>query len=120
MGKRPSADELRSQQEPAKHSPERSQRLGLIVQDLAPELAERYKLMDQIGVIITRVAPGTEAAEKGLRAGYIIKEVNRRPVSNVTEFKDAVAGAAAKGRALLLVSDGQASQYVVLKVPRDG
>jgi serine protease Do len=119
MGKRPSAEELRNQQEPAKRSPEQSQRLGLVVQDLAPELAERYKLKDQIGVIITRVVPGSEAAEKGLRAGYVIKEVNRQPVNNVTEFKDAVAAASAKGRALLLVSDGQASQYVVLKVPRD-
>jgi serine protease Do len=90
------------------------------VQDLTPELAERYGLQDQAGVVITRVAPGSEAAEKGLRPGYVIREVNRQPVHSVTEFKDVVAAASAKGRALLLISDGQTSQYVVLKVPQGG
>jgi len=119
MGKRPSAEELRNQQEPQRRPLEQSQRLGLTVQDLTPELAEQYRLKDQTGVIITRVAPGSEAAEKGLRAGYVVREVNRRPVNNVQEFRDAVAAASSKGRALLLITDGQASQYVVLKVPQD-
>jgi len=117
MGKRPSAEELRSRQEPQKRPQEQSQHLGLVIQDLTAELAERYRLKDQAGVIITRVLPGSEAAEKGLQAGYMIKEINRQPIKNVNEFKDAVTAASAKGRALLLVSDGQASQYVVLKVP---
>jgi len=120
MGKRPSTEELRGQREPQRRSQEQSQRLGLIVQDLTPELAERYGLQDQAGVVITRVAPGSEAAEKGLRPGYVIREVNRQPVHSVTEFKDVVAAASAKGRALLLISDGQTSQYVVLKVPQGG
>ena len=120
MGKRPSTEELRGQREPQRRPQEQSQRLGLIVQDLTPELAERYGLQDQAGVVITRVAPGSEAAEKGLRPGYVIREVNRQPVHSVTEFKDVVAAASAKGRALLLISDGQTSQYVVLKVPQGG
>jgi serine protease Do len=119
MGKRPSAEELRSQQEPQRHSQEQSQHLGLVVQELTPELAEQYGLDNQAGVVITRVTPGSEAAEKGLRAGYVIREVNRQPVNSVAEFKDAVAAASAKGRALLLVTDGQTSQYVVLKVPQN-
>ncbi len=120
MGKRPSAEELlRGRQEPQQRSQEQSQRLGLTVQDLTPELAGQYKLKDQTGVIITRVTQGSEAAEKGLRAGYLIREVNRRPVNNVQEFRDAVTVASAKGRALLLITDGQASQYVVLKVAQD-
>ncbi len=120
MGKRPSAEELlRDRQEPQKRPQEQSQRLGLTVQDLTPELAEQYKLRNQTGVVITRVTQGSEAAEKGLRAGYIIREVNRRPVNNVQEFKDAVASASDKSRVLLLITDGQASQYVVLKIAQD-
>jgi len=120
MGRRPSAEELRHQQEPQKRRQERSQRLGLIVQDLTAELAEQYGLKEQqAGVIITGVIPGSEAAEKGLQAGYVVREVNRQPIHNVQEFKDAVVAAAPKGRALLLITDGQASQYVVLKVPQD-
>ena len=118
MGKRPSTEELlRSRQEPQKRSQEQSQRLGLTVQELTSDLGQRYGLRDGTGVMIVKVTPGSEAAEKGLRAGYLIKEVNRQPVSNVAGFRDAVASA--KSRALLLVTDGQASQYVVLKVPQD-
>ncbi len=117
MGRRPSAEELRHQQEPQKPRQEQSQQLGLVVQDLTADVAEQYGLKEQTGVIITRVMPGSEAAEKGLRAGYVVREVNRQPVRNVQEFKDAIVAALAKGRALLLIADGQASQYVVLKVP---
>jgi serine protease Do len=119
LDKRPSGEELVSRQRERRGRPEETRPLGLAVQDLTAELAERYGLDDQAGVVITRVTPGSEAAEKGLRAGYIIREVNRRPVNSVAEFKDAVAAAAARGRALLLITDGQASQYVVLKVPQN-
>jgi serine protease Do len=114
MGRRPSIEELRGEQPQPQRPAEEPQRLGLSVQDITPELAERYGLGSQTGVIITRVAPGSEAVEKGLRAGYVIAEVNRRPVHNVSEFRDAVTEALDKGRVLLLVTDGRVSQYVVL------
>jgi len=119
LDKRPSSEELLSRQRERRSRPEETRPLGLGVQDLTAELAERYGLDNQAGVVITGVTPGSEAAEKGLRAGYIIREVNRRPVNSVAEFKDAVAAAVAGGRALLLITDGQASQYVVLKVPQN-
>jgi len=119
LDKRPSGEELLRRQRELRGRPEEARPLGLGVQELTPELAEQYGLDNQAGVVITRVTPGSEAAEKGLRAGYVIREVNRKPVKSVAEFEDAVAAALAKGRALLLVTDGQTSQYVVLKVPQN-
>jgi len=128
--KRPSAEELRGQRrEPAKRPPEEPQRrLGLTVQDLAPQTAEGAEIKEssqsqrsaigspeQTGVRIAKVAPGSEAAQKGLREGYIIKEVNRRPVKSEPQFKEAVAAALREGRRiLLLITDGRVSLYVVL------
>lgn len=121
LGRRPSVEELRGQRQPTPLQPEVTpQRLGITVQDLTPEMADRFGFQDQTGVIITRVESGSEADEKGLRQGYVIKQVNRRPVNNVQQFEEAVSEAMDDGgRVLLLVTDGRASQYVVLNVPAD-
>jgi serine protease Do len=83
-------------------------------------LAQRFGYEDRGGVIVTRVAPGSEAAEKGLRAGYLIREVNRRPVNSVEQYRKAISEAISKKRnILLLISSGQVSQYVVLNPSRE-
>ncbi len=121
LDRRPPAEELRGEQrEQRRREDESQQRLGLTVQDLTPELAERFGFADLTGVIITRVAPGSEAAEKGLREGHVIREVNRQPVNNVRQFQEAVSKAMDEGRSiLLLLTDGQVSQYVVLSPSQD-
>jgi serine protease Do len=121
LDRRPPAGELRGEpQEQRRRQDESQQRLGLTVQDLTPELAKRFGFRDLAGVIITRVAPGSEAAEKGLREGYVIREVNRQPVSNVQQFQEAISKAISEDRSiLLLVTDGQVSQYVVLSPSQD-
>ena len=99
---------------------EEPQRLGLTVRDITSEMAQRFGYEGQEGVIITRVAPGSEAAEKGLRAGYVIREVNRQPVSNVEQYSKAVSEAIGKNRRiLLLITNGQVSQYVVLNPTKE-
>jgi serine protease Do len=117
LDRRPAAEELRRPRQvpPRRPQDESQRRLGLTVQDLTPELAERFGFKDQTGVIIMRVTPGSEAAEKGLREGYVIEEVNRRPVEDAPQFQDAVSSALSEGHPiLLLVTNGQISQYVVL------
>ncbi len=122
LDKRPSPEELRGERrEPAKRPAEEPQRrLGLAVQDLTPEAAERAKIQGQTGVIITKVAPGSEAAQRGLREGYVIKEVNRRQVQSEQQFKEAVSTALSEGRRLLLlITDGRVSMYVVLNASQE-
>jgi serine protease Do len=117
LDKRPSAEELRgARREPPKRPREEPpRRLGLTVQDLTPETMERTGLKEQAGVIIVKVSPGSEAAQKGLREGYVIKEVNRQPIHSEQQFKEAVSRALREGRRLLLlITDGRASLYVVL------
>ncbi len=130
LDKRPSAEELRGERrESPKRPPEEPpRRLGLTVQDLTPETMERMakapsgakesvptRTKEQTGVIITKVSPGSEAARKGLREGYIVQEVNRRPINGEQQFKEAVSTALSEGRRLLLlITDGKGSLYVVL------
>jgi len=81
--------------------PQPEVRLGLSVQDLTPELADKFKIKDQKGVLVNKVDPGSVAQEQGLREGDLIKEVNRQAVASSEEFKSAVAQAK-KGESVLL------------------
>ncbi len=81
--------------------PQPEVRLGLNVQDLTPELADKFKIKDQKGVLVSKVEAGSVAQEQGLREGDLIKEVNRQTVTSAEEFKSAVAQAK-KGESVLL------------------
>jgi serine protease Do len=118
LDKRPNVEELRGRKrEPPQRPVEELPRpLGLTVRDLTSQIAERGAASErQAGVVVAKVQPGSEAAQKGLHEGYVIKEVNRQEVHSEQQFKEAVTNALAEGhRILLLITDGRVSVYVVL------
>ena len=90
-------------------------KLGIDVQDLTPELAEKFKLKETRGVLISRVDQGSIAQVEGLHEGDLIKEVNRLDVTSVNEFTNMV-GKAKRGETILLrVLRENRAFYVVLK-----
>ena len=90
-------------------------KLGIDVQDLNPELAEKFKLKETRGVLISKVDQGSIAQVEGLHEGDLIKEVNRLDVTSVNEFTNAV-GKAKRGETILLrVLRENRAFYVVLK-----
>ncbi|MFZ0033382.1 MAG: DegQ family serine endoprotease [Sedimentisphaerales bacterium] len=93
--------------------------LGITLQNLTDDLAERYGYQDQHGVIITSVEPDSEAARKGITAGMLIMEVNQKPINNTKDFDRAMEKAAETGKVLLLVNDGRFRTLVVLKLPKE-
>ena len=89
--------------------------LGLSVQSLSPDLAKGLGLRPESGVVVSSVAEGSPAEEKGIRQGDVIIEVNRRPVKNAVEFQAALRGTDLRRGVLLLVKDRRSSRFVVLK-----
>src|SRR5215468_2538100 len=69
------------------------QMLGLKVEPLSPESAQRFKLTAKSGLLVTDVASGSSGDAAGIRPGDVILEVNRQPVGNVDSFKRVIAGA---------------------------
>jgi len=68
------------------------EQLGLTLQKVSDQLRERYGLSDQVkGVIVTKVAPNSPAAEKQLQPGDVILEVDQKPVTTPAEITDIVA-----------------------------
>jgi len=62
--------------------------LGMKVQDLDEDLAERYNIpQSEKGVVVVDVKSGSKAEEIGLREGDLIKSVNRYPTTTVREFE---------------------------------
>lgn len=98
LGKRPPREELLGSLKP-----ETTEELGFAVQDLTDELTERFGYEKEKGVIVTEVDPGSEASEKGISPGTLIKEVNRKPISNTRQFNEEIKKAKKSGGALLLV-----------------
>ncbi|HRK71010.1 MAG TPA: Do family serine endopeptidase [Micropepsaceae bacterium] len=68
------------------------------------------------GVQITDVSPGSDAADKGLRAGDVILSVNNNDVATPADVKAAVDGARASGRrtVMLLVESNGRHRFVAL------
>ncbi|MGH7229826.1 MAG: Do family serine endopeptidase [Nitrospiraceae bacterium] len=93
-------------------------KLGIDVQDLSPELAEKFKLKDAKGVLISKVDQGSIAHVEGLREGDLIREVNRTDVTSVSDFSNAV-GKSKRGETILLrIQRENRAFYVVLKTIR--
>ena len=64
--------------------------LGIRVENLKDEWAERLGYEDESGVVIVRVARGSEAAKRNLRRGMLIQEINDEQVETVEDYEDAL------------------------------
>jgi len=93
--------------------------LGFSVDNLTKEMAESLGYEGQRGVVVREVDPQSQAAEVGLTPGVLIKEVNRRPVSNVKEFRDAIDKAKEKGTALLLVQQENSTFLALVRLSKE-
>jgi serine protease Do len=65
--------------------------LGVVIQDVTPELAKAFKLDRTNGALVSDVAPGGPAEAAGLKSGDVIVQFDGKPVENVAQFKIHVA-----------------------------
>ena len=74
--------------------------LGLRVQELTPEMAQRARVDPSTkGVVVTGVAQDSPASQAGIDPGDVILEINKQPVASVADYKKAVSKLATCGRA---------------------
>ena len=85
------------------------EQLGLTLQKISDQLREKYGLSDNAkGVVITKVAANSPAAEKQLQAGDVILEVDQKAVTTPQEVSEIVAKLQAqKKRSVLLFVERQ-------------
>lgn len=107
--------------QPSSQDKEKSeqQRLGITIQTLTRDLADKFGVELTQGVIITEVETGSPADTQGLRPGDIITDVNQKPVSSVKEFKEAMKSADLKKGVLLNIISENVKKFVVVKTDTD-
>ncbi len=89
---------------------------GLAVEDLDQETAKELGLNGKRGVVVTKVAPDSEAEKAGLMPGDVIREINRQPIKSVKDFQKATAGVEKGGNVLILVNRRGNSLFLSAKV----
>jgi serine protease Do len=88
---------------------------GVSVENLTPEIASELKLSAQTkGVVVDDVSQSSAAAEAGLQKGDVIQEVNHKPVTTASDFRQAVGSASKDSPILLLVNHGGNTMYVAI------
>jgi serine protease Do len=118
LGTRPASEELSAAGGPT----DTFEELGFSVDNLTKDMAQSLGYEGQRGVVVTEVDPQSQAAEVGLAPGVLIKEVERRQVGSVKEFRDAIDKAREnreKGTALLLVQRDRSTFLALLRLLKD-
>jgi serine protease Do len=87
---------------------------GLTLQELTPELAEKFEYKSKSGLIISDVQAGSPADFAGLKPGYLVEEIDKMKVQSLDDLKKALAKVGKSGKILLRVRFGDYSTYVVL------
>ena len=94
--------------------------LGLRITALTPELRERFRLRPESrGVVVTEVLPNTPGAEREIRAGDLILEVQQERVGTPQELQERIERLRRQGRAtalFLIESQQQGQRFVPLRL----
>jgi serine protease Do len=93
-------------------------RLGIVVQELTPEVASQFGYAEPGGVVITQVQIGSPAQLRNLGRGLKITEINGRPVDRPEDVGE-ILGAAAPGSVVQFIVENRAgsSRIVNVRVP---
>jgi serine protease Do len=97
-------------QEPAAAQGATGSAMGLGLAELTPDIRHTYNLDDSVqGVVVTKVDPDSDAADKGLEPGDVLLKVGYQEVHSPKDVEKTVAAAQSKGQKsvlLLVASDG--------------
>ena len=89
--------------------------MGMTVETLTNDKAEKLGVMPGIGVLISKIESGSPAEKAGLRNGMIIQEVERKAVKNYETFKEIVNEIDKAKGVLLLVTTNGGSRYIFIE-----
>jgi serine protease Do len=97
--------------------------LGLGLMPLNGAARAQFNVDDSVsGVLVSDVAAGSEAAEKGFRPGTVILAIGNEEVETPDDVAAGIAAAGEAGRdsILLLITDAQGQRFVTLNTEQDG
>jgi len=91
--------------------------MGINVAELTPELARRLNINDKTGVVVMDVQAGSKGEEAGVMHGDIIKEINHKPIKNLTEYQEIIDDVD-KGDSLQMFIKRSNEGFIVIKLEK--
>ncbi|MDY6843335.1 MAG: DegQ family serine endoprotease [Thermodesulfobacteriota bacterium] len=88
--------------------------LGLEMQDLTPELAKRFGIEEEKGVLVTNVKPESPGMSAGIQKGDVILEMNHQAIESVKDFMKVLKKSDKSKGLLLYVKSSIGGRYVVI------
>jgi serine protease Do len=116
LGERPRTNGKGTEQ-PSQPEENTSKKLGMSIQTLNGDLAAQLGYKNESGVVITDITAGGAADDAGLKAGDLIKEVNRVSISDVRDFNRVMKKVKSGDSAALLIRRGNNTFYAGVQVP---
>ena len=109
-------EELKDSKQVAVKTSSQTLILGLELKEINDSLKEKYGIKESDGkIVIVSVDPESEAAEKGLVEGDVIKRVGTQKVSSIKEFNKKEKASRTRGSLLLLVKKkDDSSRFITL------
>lgn len=95
--------------------------VGFTLKTMSDELRTEYGISNNVeGLVISKIAPMSEAEKKGLKEGSVIVEVNQQPVKNPQEVIDILEKAQKNNRksVLLFINNAGNNHFTALRVPK--
>lgn len=106
-----------AQQQPEEAVRDENSLAGFRVLDLTDEIAKQLGLSsNEKGVVIVSVIPNSASDEAGLRKGDVVQEINKKRVSNLSDFNKAVSRLRDGDMVLLFINRSGKKFYVPFKV----
>ena len=89
--------------------------LGVIMQNLTPELSQAFGLDLHQGVVISQVVENSAASKAGLKAGDVVSEIDNKPVKSASAMRNMV-GLMRVGQemAITVIRDGKEVDMVAV------
>jgi serine protease Do len=101
------------------HPATTAQAMGLGLAAVTPETRRAFNLGDNVnGVVVTKVDPNSDAADKGLEPGDVLVSIANHPVRSPQDVKASIAAAQAAHRdtVLVLVTGQGGQRFVAIKL----
>ncbi len=103
-----------SRLEASSQTEKKTDKLGITVVNITPEIMKQYGLNDSEGVLIVSVKEGSIADKAGIREGDIIKSMEYHVVKSITDYNK-IIGNFKKDKMLIDIKRGRSRIFFVLK-----
>ena len=98
------------------------QKMGIQIENLTPETASKLGYPSDVdGVLISKIKPGSPAANAGIRPSFLITGVatslqSQKKVRNVAEFEEALKDLGDRKHIILIVRHQNYQKYYTIKI----